>query len=118
MLKKVIATVLCLSICVVPAFAAMGKVLCDIIPGKGSTSSYEYARTQTTAIENKLSDKSKVMNIFAKAWLIDEQNGQACGVQSTTSHYVLKTSATSGQVTNSWSNPEKVYTGMGQARTR
>ncbi|MBR5792199.1 MAG: hypothetical protein IKY34_03725 [Ruminiclostridium sp.] len=118
MLKKVIATVLCFSICVVPAFAAMGKVYCDIIPGKGSTSSYDYARTQTSAIENRLTDKSKVMNIFAKAWIIDYLTGTAYGTQSTTSHYVLKTSATSGQVTNSWSNPTKVYIGMGQARTR
>lgn len=120
MLKKVIATVLCLCVCVVPAFAAMGKVYCDIMPGGGNSleGQYDYAKTKTTARENSLSDKSKVMNIFAKAWMIDYKTGVAYGTQSTTSHYVLKTSATSGQVTNKWSNPAKVYIGKGQARTR
>ena len=120
MFKKMIALMLCLCVCAVPAFAALGVVYCDIIPSTGSNAAgrYDYAQTKTTARENSLTNKSKVMNIFAKAYFLDRNTGVTYGEKSTTSHYVLSTSATSGQVTNSWSNDAKVYTGMGVARTR
>lgn len=118
MRKKVIAMVLCLGLMIVSASAAMGRVYCDMISNVTTKGTYEAAATKTIAEENTNLSASKIMNIYALAYLVDYHGSDVRASKHTTSHYVRSTSALTDDVLNSLYVEPIMLQAMGLARTR
>lgn len=122
MIKKIVVTLLCLSICVVPAFAAFGRVACAAaMQTRSVTLPYQqgcdYAAAWAQAAEQSVAAKY-VKNIFAQAKAVDLNSGSIYKTKSTTAHNVLKTSALTDEVERNWNLSEIAVKAQGLARTR
>ena len=122
MFKKMIALMLCLCVCAVPAFAAMGRVgSAAALQSRSLTFPYgqgcDYTAAWASAEELSVS-KSYVKNIFAQAKAVDKNTGSIYKTKSSTQHYVSSTSILTDEVERNWNLSQIAVQAQGLARTR
>ncbi len=126
MYKKIVSFIMIACLCIGTAFAAYGTVYCDLQAGTDNSLYWAddgtlknlYRTRCRAATSERAASASDVVNIYAKATILDNDSGELYEIAENLDHYVTSTSATTDYYERKEEDPVTSISLMGLSRAR